>query len=135
MKRFAQTVLLKDDPQIIDEYERYHANIWPEVVKGSYKSGIRRTFIYRFGRQLFMFLETVDDFDWELDAPKYMENNPKAVEWDNMMADFQEPVPGAPTGSKWVRMDEIFALEPDTDPKFKGIAEESKLELKQEGEL
>lgn len=31
MKRYAMTVLLKDDPELIREYEKYHANIWPEV--------------------------------------------------------------------------------------------------------
>ena len=107
MKRFAQTVLLKDDPEIIRRYEEYHANPWPEVVEGTKRCGVRRTFIYRFGRTLFMFMETVDDFDMERDMPKYMED-PRAKEWDELMRTFQEPVPGAPAGSTWVQMREIY---------------------------
>ncbi len=107
MKRFAQTVMLKDDPEIIRRYEEYHAHPWPEVAEGTKRCGVRRTFIYRFGRTLFMFMETVDDFDMERDMPKYMED-PRAKEWDELMRTFQEPVPGAPAGSTWVQMREIY---------------------------
>jgi L-rhamnose mutarotase len=108
MKRFAQTVMLKDDAEVIRRYEEYHANVWPEVVEGTRNCGILRVFIYRFGRTLFMFMETVDDFDMERDAPKYM-INPRAKEWDELMRTFQEPVPGAPPGSTWVLMKEVCA--------------------------
>jgi L-rhamnose mutarotase len=110
MKRFAQTVLLKDDPEIIRRYEEYHPNPFPEVVEGTRKCGVRRIFIYRFGRTLFMFMETADDFDMERDMPKYMEH-PKAREWDTLMRTFQEPVPDAPAGSTWVQMKEIYTQE------------------------
>lgn len=107
MKRFAMTVLLKDDPEIIRRYEEYHAAPWPEVVEGIHGIGVRRIFIYRYGRQLFMFMETVDDFDMQRDFPKYM-TDPRAKEWDELMRSFQEPVPGAPAGETWVEMEEIF---------------------------
>ena len=110
MKRYAMTVMLRDDPEVIRRYEEYHASAWPEVNSGLLKCGILRIFIYRFGRQLFMYMETGDDFDMDRDLPKYMED-PKAREWDEMMADFQETVPGAPEGSKWVEMKEVYALE------------------------
>jgi L-rhamnose mutarotase len=110
MKRYAMTVLLRDDPEIIRRYEAYHANAWPEVNNGLLECGISRMFIYRFGRQLFMFMETGDDFDMARDLPKYMEQ-PRAKEWDEMMAGFQETLPGAPEGSKWVEMNEVYALE------------------------
>ena len=110
MKRFAQTVLLRNDPEIIKQYEEYHSNPWPEVVEGTLRCGVRRVFIYRFGHQLFMFMETEDDFYMERDMPKYMEN-PKAKEWDELMRSFQEPVPGAPENATWVVMEELYALE------------------------
>ena len=109
MKRFALTVMLKDDPEIIRRYEEYHANPWPEVVEGTIRCGVRRTFIYRFGRQLFMFMETEDSFDMARDMPKYTEH-PRAKEWDVLMRTFQEPVPGAPPGSTWVEMKEIYTM-------------------------
>ena len=110
MKRFAQTVLLKNDPEIIRRYEEHHANVWPEVVEGARRCGIHRIFIYRYGRQLFMFMEAGDGFDLERDMPKYAEDA-RAKEWDERMRTFQEPVPGAPKGGTWVRMSEVFAWE------------------------
>ena len=110
MKRFAQTVLLKNDPEVIRRYEEYHAHPWPEVIEGTFRCGVRRVFIYRFGRQLFMFMETEDDFDLDRDMPKYMEH-PKAREWDQLMRTFQESVTGAPHGSTWVLMKEVYVLE------------------------
>jgi len=109
MKRFAQTVLLKSDPEVIRRYEQYHANIWPEVVTGTFACGVQRVFIYRYQRMLFMFMETTDDFDMQRDMPKYMAD-PKAKEWDELMRTFQESVPGAPGGTTWVQMKEICAL-------------------------
>ena len=73
------------------------------------RCGVRRTLIYRFGRQLFMFMETEDSFDMARDMPKYTEN-PRAKEWDVLMRTFQEPVPGAPPGSTWVEMKEIYTM-------------------------
>ena len=110
MKRIAMTVMLKDDTQVIREYEEYHVNVWPEVIEGGRRIGIKRVFIYRFGRQLFMFMEVPDDFDLERDLPKYKED-PRAREWDELMRTYQETVPGAPPGSKWVAMKEVHAME------------------------
>ena len=110
MKRYAMAVMLKDDPEIIRKYEAYHAHPWPEVNKALIDVGIKRMFIYRFGRRLFMFMETTDNFDPESGFASYAKD-PRVKEWDEMMASFQEPVPGAPEGVKWVEMKEIYALE------------------------
>lgn len=110
MKRYAMMVLLKDDTEIIRKYEQYHANPWPETNAGLLSVGIQRMYIYRYGRYLFMFMETKDDFDMDRDLPKYMED-PRAREWDELMRTFQETVPGAPEGSKWVEMKEVYVLQ------------------------
>jgi L-rhamnose mutarotase len=110
MKRIALTVMLKDDPEVIAQYEQYHANPWPQVTEGLRSVDIKRMYIYRFGRQLFMFMEVPDDFDLERDMPQYMQD-PRAREWDELMRTFQETVPGAPEGSKWVDMKEVYAME------------------------
>jgi len=110
VKHYAMTVLLKEGPEVIRKYEKYHTEVWPEVTDGNIRCGILRTFIFRHGRQLFMFMETRDDFDMERDMPKYMEH-PKAKEWDDLMRSFQEPAPGAPEGSTWVQMKEVFGFE------------------------
>ena len=110
MKRFAMVVNLKDDPDIIRRYEEYHANVWPEVLDGIRKAGVKRNFIYRHGRLLFLFMETEDDFDVERDLTKYTEN-PKAKEWDELMRSFQEPLPDAPEGATWVAMKEVCTFD------------------------
>lgn len=110
MKRYAMTVLLKNDPEIIRKYEEHHAHPFPETNEGLLRVGIQRMYIYRYLRTLFMFMETRDDFDMAVDMPKYMEH-PRAKEWDELMTTFQETVPGAPAGTTWVEMKEVYALE------------------------
>ena len=110
MKRYALTVMLKDDPEIVRKYEAYHANPWPETNAGLMSVGILRMYIYRYARHLFMFMETRDDFDMQQDLPKYMEN-PRAREWDELMRTFQESLPGEPEGSTWVEMKEVYVLQ------------------------
>jgi L-rhamnose mutarotase len=94
--------MLKNDPEVIRKYEDYHAHIFREVLEGTIACSIQRAFIYRFGRLLFMLLETKDEFDMERDAPKYMAH-PRAVEWDKLMRGFQEALPGAPNDGTWWR--------------------------------
>lgn len=108
MKRFARTVLLRDDPEVIRQYEDYHAHPFPEVNAGLRAVGVARMYIYRYGRQLFMFMETRDDFG-AADMAGYTAH-PRAQEWDTLMTSFQETVPGAPAGSTWVEMKEVYAL-------------------------
>ena len=112
MKRFAMTCQLKDEPGILEKYQDYHANVWPEVVQGTLNCGVQRVFIYRIGHRLFMFMETGDDFDMDRDMPKYMED-PKAQEWDALMRTFQTNVPEAEEGTTWVEMEELYTLEKD----------------------
>lgn len=121
MKRFAQTVLLRDDPEVIRQYEHYHANPWPEVVAGTCACGIRRVFIYRLGRQLFMFMETDDAFELERDLARYMEH-PRAQAWDTLMRGFQEPVADAPSGVTWALLREVYALECSSEGEDRGLA-------------
>ena len=41
MKTFAVALDLKDDPQLIAEYENYHQNVWPEMLESIKYSGIQ----------------------------------------------------------------------------------------------
>jgi L-rhamnose mutarotase len=111
MKRYGRTVLLKDDPQIIARYEDYHAHAWPETLASLRAGGVERMYIYRFGRQLFMYMETGDSYDLHAAAPPApAAMDPRAREWEALMTSFQEPVPGAPAGATWVEMKEVFAM-------------------------
>lgn len=68
MKRFCLALDLNDDPNLIEEYENYHKNVWPEIKKSIIDSGIQDMEIYRIGDRLFMIVDTSDDFSFERKA-------------------------------------------------------------------
>lgn len=109
MKSFAMTINLKDDAAVIERYREHHRDVWPEVVDGLKSIGISKMKIFLHGRNLFMYMETPDDFDLERDFPRYMES-PRALEWDRLMRGFQEPVARAREGEWWASMVEVFQL-------------------------
>jgi L-rhamnose mutarotase len=109
MKRYCLALDLKDDPQLIAEYEAYHREVWPEIKKSILDSGITNMEIYRFGTRLFMIMETNDAFSF--DRKSAMDSsNPKVQEWEQLMWKFQQPLPGSKPGEKWVVMEKIFEL-------------------------
>lgn len=109
MKRYALGLDLINDPQLIKEYEEYHQMVWPEIKKSIVDSGIINMEIYRFGNRLFMLMETNNDFAFELKAAMDA-SNPKMQEWEQLMWKYQQSIPGAKEGEKWVLMDKIFQL-------------------------
>lgn len=109
MKRFCFALDLKDDVTLIAEYEQYHQQIWPEIRKSILVSGILHMEIYRIGNRLFMIMETTDDFSFEKKAAMDARNE-KVQEWENLMWRFQQPLPFAKPGEKWMLMNRIFNL-------------------------
>src|SRR5258708_2203935 len=109
MKRYCLTLDLKDDAQLIAEYEEYHRNVWPEIKKSIVESGITSMEIYRFDNRLFMIMETDDSFTFERKAVMDA-NNQKVQGWEILMWKFQQPLENAKPGEKWVLMDRIFEL-------------------------
>lgn len=109
MKRYCLALDLKDDPQLIAEYEAYHKEIWPEIRDSITTSGIIDMEIYRFSNRLLMIMEVNDEFSFQnkgaMDA-----GNEKVQEWEALMWKYQQAVPGAKPGEKWVLMDKIFEL-------------------------
>ena len=53
MKRYCLALDLKDDPDLIAEYENYHKNVWPEIFESIKQSGIEVLDIYRTGNRMF----------------------------------------------------------------------------------
>ena len=109
MKRYCLTVDLKDDAELIAEYEAYHREVWPEIKKSILDSGITNMEIYRFDNHLFMIMETHDSFTFERKAAMDAANQ-KVQEWETLMWKFQQPLKNAKPGEKWVLMDKIFEL-------------------------
>jgi L-rhamnose mutarotase len=111
MKKYCLALDLVDDPALIAEYEHWHQpeNAWPEIKKSILDSGIIAMEIYRTGNRLFMIMETDDSFSFERKA--IMDNsNPKVIEWEQLMWKFQQPLPWAKEGEKWILMDKIFEM-------------------------
>ncbi len=115
MKHYALTLNLKDDPQIIERYKEHHRHPWPEPLQGLKEVGIEGMRIYLLGRRMFMHMTTTDDFDPARDFARYVERNPKAAEWDELMRTFQERVPEAGEGEWWAFMECVFDLKDHVD--------------------
>ena len=109
-RRFCLTLDLKDDPRLIVEYTRYHEQIWPEIAESIRDSGIRDMEIYLLGTRMFMVMEVDETFSFEAKA-EADRRNPKVQEWENLMWKFQQALPQAKPGEKWLQMERIFKLE------------------------
>jgi L-rhamnose mutarotase len=109
MKRYTLTLDLKDDAALISEYEDYHRAIWPEIRESIITSGIDNMEIYRFANRLFMIMEVNDEFSFEKKGAMDADND-KVQEWETLMWKYQQAVPGAKPGEKWVLMNKIFEL-------------------------
>jgi L-rhamnose mutarotase len=108
-RRFCFALDLRDDPELIAEYERYHADVWPDILDSISDAGIDAMEIYRAGNRLFMIMEVSPGFSFEAKAAADAAN-PRVREWEQLMWRFQLPLPFTAPGEKWVRMDRIFAL-------------------------
>lgn len=108
--RYCLTLDLKDDPNLITMYKRYHEQIWPEITQSIKESDIEDMEIYLFGNRLFMIMEVNEHFSFASKAAADR-NNPKVQEWETLMWKFQQPLPQAKQGEKWMLMEKIFTLE------------------------
>lgn len=112
VKRYCQTLDLKDNPELIAEYRRLHSReqAWPEIRKGIREIGILEMEIYILGSRLFMIVETPLDFDWEK-AMKRLAALPRQAEWEACVACFQKCASGNVSSSeKWKLMERMFYL-------------------------
>jgi len=109
MKRYYLALDLKDDSELIAEYEAHHRNIWPEIKKSIRDADIEKMEIYRAGNRLVMMMEVNENFSFEK-KEKMDLTNPKVQEWAALMWKYQQVIPVAEEGGKWVLMHKIFEL-------------------------
>ena len=109
MKRYCLALDLVNDEMLIEEYKRYHQSVWPEIKESISSSGIENLEIYLLGNRLFMIMEVNDSFSFDEKAKADLAN-PKVQEWETLMWKFQQALPGAKPGEKWILMDQIFKL-------------------------
>ena len=100
---------LKNDPALIAEYINKHRAVAAEIKSSITRAGITNMIIYQTGNRLFMIMETDDNFSFERKAAMDA-SNPLVQEWEDLVLNYQQPVPHAKPGEKWVLMDKIFEL-------------------------
>ena len=109
MQRFILFLDLKDDPELIREYEKYHESIPTEIEESILSSGIESMQIFRFENRLCMEISANDEFSFakkgEMDSL-----NPAVQAWETLMLNYQKTIPGTPAGAKWVLAHTIFSL-------------------------
>lgn len=109
MKRYCQTLSLVPDDELIHKYIEVHSQVWPEVMAGQREVGILDMQIFRYGNQVFMICDTVDDFDWDRDMAR-LAQLPRQAEWEAYVAQYQGCDPAAPSADKWHLMEKIYQL-------------------------
>lgn len=109
-QRYCLALDLKDDPRLIAEYKKHHEKIWPEITQSLKEAGIEDLEIYLLGTRMFMVLEAGEGFSFSAKA-EADRGNVKVQEWEQLMWRFQQALPGAAPGEKWILMERIFKLE------------------------
>jgi L-rhamnose mutarotase len=107
MQRFGTVVGLK--PGSEEEYLRYHAAVWPEVVDKILECNVRNYSIYLKDNTLFGYFE-YHGKDIKSDLEK-MAAHPKTQEWWTLMQPLQQPLSTRKKGEWWAEMEEVFHLD------------------------
>lgn len=107
MRRLCFALDLVDDAALIAEYEARHAPgaVWPAVVEHLHAQGFEAMEIWRTGNRMTMIAEVAEDY------PRAVPEPPANAEWEKLMWRFQQPLPHAGAGEKWIPMQCIFRLE------------------------
>lgn len=111
VKRWVQTMELRDNPELIAEYRRRHAEgqIWPEILQGIKDCGLYEMEIYILGTTLVMICEGPATLDWD-EAMQRMAAGPRQAEWEAFMSVFQQADPSQRSDEKWQMMDRMFHI-------------------------
>ena len=105
MPRYAFRLRLRADA--IEEYDREHQRVWPELLAKLKAVGISEYSIFRRGQDLVLALR-VDDFERAWDE---LDRDPVNQSWQAKMSRFFEPAPDKTPGERFVMMREVFYLE------------------------
>jgi L-rhamnose mutarotase len=108
-RRYCLTLDLQDDPALIAEYKRQHEKIWPEIIQSIRDAGVEDLSIYLLGTRMFMIMDVGDDFSFTAKA-RADAANPKVRDWEEFMWKFQQALPQAKPGEKWLLMEKIYDL-------------------------
>ena len=99
---------LRVKPERIDEYTRFHREVWTEVLEAIREAGIRNYSIFLKEDLLFGYYEYAgppDEYAQRLEA---MAAAPRMREWWDLMEPMQAPLPTRKEGEWWSEMEEVF---------------------------
>jgi L-rhamnose mutarotase len=105
MPRYAFKLRIKSGA--IEEYEREHQRVWPELLAKLKEVGISDYSIFRRGQDLVLVLR-VDDFEKAWDE---LDRDPVNQRWQVFMSRLFEAVPDKQDGERFAMMKEVFYLE------------------------
>ncbi len=110
--RYCLALDLKDDPESIENYKKYHRkdNFRPEITKSIKDAGVMDMQIYLIGNRLFMIMDVDGTFDFDRKAAMDAKN-PQVQDWEDFVSQFQQRLPWAKEGQKWVLMEQIYGLD------------------------
>lgn len=111
VKRYVQTLELKDDAEAIRQYRKLHSEKchWPEVREGIRSVGILEMEIYITGNRLVMIVDAPENFNWN-EAMARLATLPRQAEWEDTTGKYQKSKPGATSSEKWKMMERMFHL-------------------------
>lgn len=107
MTRYASVIGMK--PENRAEYERLHADVWPDVLAKIYECNIRNYSIYRYGELLFSYFEYIGT-DFDADMAK-MAADPMTQKWWDVCKPLQSPVADRADGEWWASIPEVFHVD------------------------
>ena len=102
---------LKDDAALIERYKAWHApGAVPAAINRSIReAGIEKLEIFLVGNRMVMALTPGPDFDAAKKAAADAAD-PDVQAWEELMWTFQQALPFAQPGEKWLPMQKIYAL-------------------------
>ncbi len=98
--------VIKIRPGKLEEYKKYHADVWPEILAMIRKCNIRNYSIYYKDGYLFSYFEYYGN-NFKADMEK-MAADPRTQEWWAIMKPMQEPVETRRHEEWWAEMEEVF---------------------------
>ena len=102
--RYAFHLRIKAD--CIEEYEREHTRVWPELLAKLKEVGISDYSIFRRGQELTLVLRCTD-FDRAWDE---LDRDPVNQRWQQFMGRLFEPVPDKADDERFAMCQEVFYL-------------------------
>jgi L-rhamnose mutarotase len=100
--------IIKIRPEIIPEYKRIHAEVWPEILKAIAKSNVKNYSIFlREPENLLISY-------WEYHGTNYVQDMedikraPRMQEWWNLTDPMQVPLETRASGEWWAAAPEVF---------------------------